>query len=267
MTEFSALTRSALAVVISAAPRELNDGLKTEIKMVAEEIGHERIVLLLGPVRRPKVALRRWRSFYDEAAQFPVFSGSARAVGPASAQVAVHLGSGRWRGWGSAARTEASYVVSTLTAMEAAVTHWAGAPPGPALVETASPLRAWAADWLAHLVASGGVHGPGSRRTIKITDSAFSYLFPGDEIGDHLADRPGSDSSRRAVTHEGGWLGVPALWIEAVAYTAGCARERIVLVQPYRKKPLGRTVAEGAIVGVDPGARARDSGSITSSGS
>jgi hypothetical protein len=87
-----------------AAPRELNDGLRTEIKMVAEEIGHDRIVLLLGPVRRSKVALRRWRSFYDEAAQFPVFTESARAVGPASAQVAVHLGGGRWRGWGSAAR-------------------------------------------------------------------------------------------------------------------------------------------------------------------
>jgi hypothetical protein len=138
--------------------------------------------------------------------------------------------------------------------MEAAVTHWVGAPSGPALCETASPLRAWATDWLAHLIASGGAHGPGSRRTIKITDSTFSYLFSDDEIGDHLAGRPGSESSRRAVTHEGGWLGGPALWIEAVAYADGCARERVVLVQPYRKRPLGRTVAEGAMVGVDPGA-------------
>ena len=173
--------------------------------MVAEEIGHDRIVLLLGPVRRSKVALRRWRSFYDEAAQFPVFTESARAVGPASAQVAVHLGGGRWRGWGSAARTDASYVVSTLRAMEAAVTHWVGAPSGPALCETASPLRAWATDWLAHLIASGGAHGPGSRRTIKITDSTFSYLFSDDEIGDHFAGRPGSESSRRgSPTRAGG---------------------------------------------------------------
>jgi len=153
-----------------------------------------------------------------------------------------------------------------MTAMKAAVAHWGGASPGPALVETASPLRVWAADWLARLIASGGAHGPGSRRTIKITDSGFSYLFSDDEIGDHLADRPGSDMIRRAVTHEGGWLGGPALWIEAVAYVGGCGRERIVLVQPYRKKPLGRTVAEGAIIGVDPCAP-RDSGSITSSGS
>jgi hypothetical protein len=265
------LGASALAVVISAAPRALNEGLKDEIEIVAQKLGHHRIVMVFGPARRPKSALARWQEFYAEARKYDIFRAAAPAVGPASAQVAIHIGNGKWHGWGAPIRTEATYVVSAMMAMSAAVQLWKDRPEafnvspdlnGPQVGRSKEPesaLRRWASDWLTRLVVDGGAHGPGSRRTIAVDGSTFSTVFSADQARESiemqlLGPRSGfeSDADRNAVTYEGEWHGGPALWIDAVAYCDRRPVDRVILVQPYRTLLFGRTVAAGPMSELNP---------------
>ena len=108
-------------------------------------------------------------------------------------------------------------------------------------------LHEWASGWLVKLIDEGGAHGPGSKRTIKISDDSFSYSY--DEAGDRTAmmDRRAS-SGTAAVTYERTHEGGTALWIDAVRYQDGTVVESVRLVQPYKKRFLGKVARDGGIV-------------------
>lgn len=109
-------------------------------------------------------------------------------------------------------------------------------------------LTIWAAQWLTSLIAEGGAHGPGSRRTIHITGDNWSYLFSSDDINQQLAglQRPSPGAGRSAVTYEHHRDGVTALRIFAVDAQPGQPTERVHLEQAFTKF-LGRTRPLGGV--------------------
>ena len=108
-------------------------------------------------------------------------------------------------------------------------------------------LRQWAGGWLVKLIDEGGAHGPGSKRTVKISDDAFSYSYDAADDTRAMMDRRAS-SGVAAVTYERTHEGGTALWIDAVRYLDGAVVESVRLVQPYKKRILGKVVRAGGIV-------------------
>ena len=112
-----------------------------------------------------------------------------------------------------------------------------------------APLQDWAGRWLAQLVRDGGAHGPGSKRTIAISDDSFSYSYDAEADLDALynARRTGA-SGRAAVTYERAHAGGPSLWIDGVRFEDGAIVEAVRLVLPYKKSLLGKTSPRGPVV-------------------
>lgn len=123
-----------------------------------------------------------------------------------------------------------------------------------------SALAGWAELNLRTIIQQGGAHGSGSRRTVEYRNpkripngGTFSMGF--DDGVDHLSawrDEVRSADGWFAITFEHERMGKPALWIEASDCADGDLRERVVLVQPYRKKFLGRITPTGSIVAAEP---------------
>lgn len=110
-------------------------------------------------------------------------------------------------------------------------------------------LHDWASRWVTRLVKDGGAHGPGSKRTIKLTDDSFSYSY--DAEADLAALRrahTAGSAGRAAVTYEEPYQGGNALWIDAVRFEDGAVVESIRLVQPYKKRLLGKTSPVGSVI-------------------
>ena len=59
--EIRKLARQSWAVVVSATPAQINDGLREELKMITQEIGHRRVIYLLGTGRKGDIVNGRWR--------------------------------------------------------------------------------------------------------------------------------------------------------------------------------------------------------------
>jgi hypothetical protein len=51
---------------------------------------------------------------------------------------------------------------------------------------------------------------------------------------------------RYAVTYDGEWKGGPAIWIKAAEFFEDRSREFVIVVQPIKKRWLGRTAPIGA---------------------
>lgn len=185
---------TALAVIVSAAPKQLNDGLRKEIAFIGSELGHDRVMLVLPPAGRRRTLGKRWTRFRDAVSGYPIFDGVEGAVGEAAAQIAVRTARG-WVGWGSALRSEASYVVSLNEAMDTVQEQWSAqlsqqhdATPASdvvsdhkTLVESDSVTRAWA---LAQsVIATTGVQRVGSALLIASlacveSDTRWTRLLP-----------------------------------------------------------------------------------------
>lgn len=120
----------------------------------------------------------------------------------------------------------------------------------PAVVEQ---LATWATDWLSTF-SHGGPHGPGSQKTIRITNDTFSYLLSPEAIESALRDLHNAfaagterESGRSAVMYEGPWNGQDALWIEAIQLNCGGPPAHVTLVQTINKGFMARakTAADG----------------------
>jgi hypothetical protein len=110
----------AAMVVVAAAPREVSDGLRTEIELLAETAVQVPVLLVVSPYRRREIEAR-WRRFCDEAARPGRFGGLAhfREHNSGAHFLAYKPGAG-WQAWGAATRSEFSYAVSLAAAWEAA---------------------------------------------------------------------------------------------------------------------------------------------------
>jgi len=107
--------------------------------------------------------------------------------------------------------------------------------------------REWATSWLADLV---GPEVPGTPLPVVVHDRQSVSSEPA-RLPEQLRElrRPIVEgvpkNGRYAVVHERQWNGRDAVWLEAAEYSFGMFGARLVLVQPVRRNPDGRLVADG----------------------
>ncbi len=124
------LATEAWAVLVSATPSQVNDGFATELKMLAECIGHGRIILVFGT--GPKAVLHnRFGAFLRAVSAYPLFQDLASGWISDGALVLVHTpadGWGTWRGWGAERRTAWTYTAAIGAAVAYAQEAWSRPP-------------------------------------------------------------------------------------------------------------------------------------------
>lgn len=102
-TDVTQWCESAIAVVVSATPATIQDGLREELKLLSSKISHQRIILILGPGKQDDLR----RRFADFKAAWPAGSplldglDDERAV--SGTLVMVRVPGKGWDCWGSRA--------------------------------------------------------------------------------------------------------------------------------------------------------------------
>ena len=117
----------AHAVVVSAVPGEVRPGLRDELRMLAEQLPHGRVVLVLGPYRTKALLHAAMTRFLKAVHHHPMFRPLADRPVADGALVLVHLprhGWGSWRGWSARRRTAWTYTAAVNAAMSAAGDAW-----------------------------------------------------------------------------------------------------------------------------------------------
>lgn len=133
--EVSRWCESARAVIVSAAPTSIHDGLREELRIISENMGHERIILVLGPGKREEV-LSRFAGFKAAMPGGSKLDDDLRHQRVADGTLVMVRVPGRgWDCWGSKYRTEAAYAVALDQAIEYGRTVWGEA--GEKLTEVA----------------------------------------------------------------------------------------------------------------------------------
>ena len=103
--------RTARAVVLSATPREVRAGFGWEIDLVANRMGHGRVMVVLGPWSRTQL-VNRWRQFCQAVAHLPLFAPMAMTWVPPGVQLLAHSDRQGWRAWGARSRTDWTYTMA-----------------------------------------------------------------------------------------------------------------------------------------------------------
>ncbi|UVS80532.1 hypothetical protein [Actinokineospora sp. UTMC 2448] len=129
LSRVQAFADTGLAVVISAAPKEITPGLAKELELVAEKLSHRRIVLIIPPRRRKRDLIACWQRFVEATEPYDVFDGLRHVNPNHAAQVIVHVKGEGWHAWGARSRSEWTYAVSVQLAMEYATARWSSADP------------------------------------------------------------------------------------------------------------------------------------------
>lgn len=115
--------RTARAVVLSATPREVRAGFGWEIDLVANRMGHGRVMVVLGPWSRSQL-VHRWRQFCQAVAHLPLFAPMAMAWVPPGVQVLAHSDRQGWRAWGARSRTDWTYAMAVDQATRDYLPDW-----------------------------------------------------------------------------------------------------------------------------------------------
>ena len=115
--------RTARAVVLSATPREVRAGFGWEIDLVANRMGHGRVMVVLGPWSKTQL-VHRWRQFCQAVAHLPLFAPMAMAWVPAGVQLLAHSDRQGWRAWGAKARTDWTYTMAVDQATREYLPDW-----------------------------------------------------------------------------------------------------------------------------------------------
>jgi hypothetical protein len=118
---------SAYAVVMAASPTIIGRGLRWEIDLVADRVGHGRVVLIVGPHDEHDETVDRLRAFLAEGADHPLFAGLIDCPPSNGILVLVHVpseGWGTWYGWSARYRTAWTYTAAIDEALEFARTAW-----------------------------------------------------------------------------------------------------------------------------------------------
>jgi hypothetical protein len=124
------LAIEAHAVVVSATPRQINEGFATELKMLAERVEHGRIILVFGTATKATLH-KRFGAFLSAVSAYPLFQDLASGWISDGALVLVHTpadGWGTWRGWGAERRTAWTYTAAIGAAMAYAEEAWSRPP-------------------------------------------------------------------------------------------------------------------------------------------
>jgi len=117
------LAIDSLAVVVSAAPKHVRDGLMAELKMLDQALPHSRIILVIPPL--PKRFLKlRWHKFIEAVHGLDVFSGIEEANPNLGAKVIVYVKGNGWTGFGGSDHSEWTYAASVQLALRYAVSRW-----------------------------------------------------------------------------------------------------------------------------------------------
>ncbi len=121
--QVEAYAADSLAVVISATPTEINCGLLWELRMIAERLPHQRVILLLPP-RRKRESEQGWTAFCNAVSGWAFFDGARAANPTGAAHLLVHVPGEGWRAWGAATRTEWTYVLAVRGCLDYATKAW-----------------------------------------------------------------------------------------------------------------------------------------------
>lgn len=115
--------RTARAVVLSATPREVRAGFGWEIDLVANRMGHGRVMVVLGPWSKTQL-VHRWRQFCQAVAHLPLFAPMAMTWVPAGVQLLAHSDRQGWRAWGARSRTDWTYSMAVDQATREYLPDW-----------------------------------------------------------------------------------------------------------------------------------------------
>ncbi|MEC3978196.1 hypothetical protein [Amycolatopsis sp. H20-H5] len=120
--EVERLASSSFAVLVSATPTTINEGLRWELDMIANRLRHGRVVLLLAPRKKDEL-IYSWKLFVDSVRDLSFFDG-VRDINPTgAAQVITHIPGVGWRAWGATTRTEWTYTVAIQSALTEMARH------------------------------------------------------------------------------------------------------------------------------------------------
>lgn len=114
---------TARAVVLSATPGEVRPGYGWELDLIANRIGHRRVLVVLGPW--PRTALRRrWTQFCVAVSHVPFFAPITMPWVPDGVHVLAHSSRLGWHGWGAGRRLDWTYAVAIDEATRAYLPEW-----------------------------------------------------------------------------------------------------------------------------------------------
>lgn len=114
---------TARAVVLSATPGEIRPGYGWELDLIANRIGHQRVLVVLGPW--PLTSLRRrWVQFCQTVAPVPFFAPITMPWVPDGVHLLAHSPRSGWHAWGATRRLDWTYAVALDEATRAYLPDW-----------------------------------------------------------------------------------------------------------------------------------------------
>lgn len=114
---------TAAAVVVSATPKELNDGFGQELEMIAR-LTHRRLILVLGPANRWATTQRRWHDFCSEAGKRSLFADLLPLGFDGAAQLIAYHPQHGWTAWGGRSRSEWTFAAAIDELMKSVGALW-----------------------------------------------------------------------------------------------------------------------------------------------
>lgn len=114
---------TARAVVLSATPGEVRPGYGWELDLIANRIGHRRVLVVLGPWPRQGLR-RRWTQFCVAVSHVPFFAPITMPWVPDGVHVLAHSARLGWHGWGAGRRLDWTYAVAIDEATRAYLPEW-----------------------------------------------------------------------------------------------------------------------------------------------
>jgi hypothetical protein len=117
------LAENAAAVVVSATPTSMTNGLLAEMEILATTVTHGRVVLVLGPLK-PGVAAFHFDLFRKSVRHHAMFSALDRPWVNEATLVVIHVKNEGWYAWGAHTHTEWNYAVALDHALRFARQRW-----------------------------------------------------------------------------------------------------------------------------------------------
>jgi hypothetical protein len=122
-----AMASQSYAVIVGATPGAIRPGLRWEVQLVAERVGHGRIVLIIGRRKTRNETIASFGSFVAEAAKYPLFTSLQDMPVADGTLLLVHVpneGWGTWHGWGASRRTAWTYTAAIDEGLRFARAAW-----------------------------------------------------------------------------------------------------------------------------------------------
>lgn len=112
----------ARAVIISGTPASIHAGFDWEIALVARDLPHARVIVIIAPWRG--ATRRRWAGFLSRAVGEPLFATLGDPCVSEGVHVACHAPALGWRAWGASTRTDWTYAMAVHEATSEYLPAW-----------------------------------------------------------------------------------------------------------------------------------------------